>query len=236
MPNLQIENLSSGYGDLHVLEDLSFTVQEGQIVSLIGANGAGKTTLLKTIAGLIRPSSGRIMFGNTILNKIPIQKIVESGVVYVPEGRGVFPDMSVSENLEMGAYTKHAREFNSKNLEKVYSLFPALKERKKQLGGTLSGGQSQMLAIGRGLMSNPQVLLLDEPSAGISPIISESIFESISKLPSEGITVLMVEQDAGRSLRLSNRAHVLENGKIILSGEGKELLDNNHVREAYLGA
>ena len=219
-----------------MLEDLSFSVQEGQIVSLIGANGAGKTTLLKTIAGLIRPSSGRITFGDTILNKIPIQKIVESGVVYVPEGRGVFPDMSVSENLEMGAYTKHAREFSSKNLEKVYSLFPALKERRKQLGGTLSGGQSQMLAIGRGLMSNPQVLLLDEPSAGISPIISENIFDSISKLPSEGITVLMVEQDAGRSLRLSDHAHVLENGKITLSGEGKELLDNNHVREAYLGA
>lgn len=219
-----------------MLEDLSFSVQEGQIVSLIGANGAGKTTLLKTIAGLIRPSSGRITFGDTILNKIPIQKIVESGVVYVPEGRGVFPDMSVSENLEMGAYTKHARAFSSKNLEKVYSLFPALKERRKQLGGTLSGGQSQMLAIGRGLMSNPQVLLLDEPSAGISPIISENIFDSISKLPSEGITVLMVEQDAGRSLRLSDHAHVLENGKITLSGEGKELLDNNHVREAYLGA
>lgn len=236
IPNLQIENLSAGYGDLKVLQGLSLKVEEGQIVSLIGSNGSGKTTTLKTIVGLIHSTSGTIVYGDLALNKMSTESIVESGIAYVPGGRGIFPDMSVLENLEMGAYTRRSRSARSKNLEKVYSLFPVLSERKRQFAGTLSGGQAQMLAIGRGLMSRPKLLLLDEPSAGISPILADSIFRAIESLPDQGITILMVEQDAGRSLKMSDYAYVLENGSITASGKGSDLLDNKMVREAYLGA
>ncbi|MDH2899538.1 MAG: ABC transporter ATP-binding protein [archaeon] len=235
MPNLKIDSVQAGYGDIQVLWDLSFEVGEGQIVSLIGSNGAGKTTTLKSIAGLIRPVSGTISFDGTTLTKIPVERIVEKGVVYVPQGREIFPDMTVLENLQMGSYTKRARQYHSDNLKKVYSLFPALESKRKEMAGTLSGGQAQMLAIGRGMMANPKLLLLDEPSAGISPKLADSIFDSIQKLRAQGITILLVEQDAGRSLEMSDFGYVLENGRIAESGKAKELLDNAHVRQAYLG-
>jgi branched-chain amino acid transport system ATP-binding protein len=235
IPNLKIDSVQAGYGDIQVLWDLSFEVGDGQIVSLIGSNGSGKTTTLKTIAGLIRPVSGTISFDGTTLTKIPVERIVEKGVVYVPQGREIFPDMTVLENLQMGSYTKRARQCHSDNLKKVYSLFPAVESKRKEMAGTLSGGQAQMLAIGRGMMANPKLLLLDEPSAGISPKLADSIFDSIQKLRAQGITILLVEQDAGRSLEMSDFGYVLENGRIAESGKAKELLDNAHVRQAYLG-
>ncbi len=202
---------------------------------MIGSNGAGKTTTLKTITGLIKPTSGRILFGDQSLSDMPVEKIVESGVVYVPEGRGIFPDMSVDENLQMGSFPKHARAQLSENLRNVFSLFPKLEARRKQLGGTLSGGEAQMLAIGRGMMSMPKILMLDEPSAGLSPIASENIFVAIEKLREKGITILIVEQDAGRALKLADTAYVVENGRITLEGKGSELFNNQYVRQAYLG-
>lgn len=229
--------MHAGYGDVRVLWDLTFDVEKGSIVTLIGSNGAGKTTLLKTIAGLIRTRSGTITFDSTILSTMPVEKIVESGVVYVPEGRGLFPDMTVLENLEMGSFTGRARASHDQNLKEVYVLFPVLEARKKQIAGTLSGGEAQMLAIGRGIMANPVLLMLDEPSAGISPLLAENIFRAIDSLRTEkGVTMLIVEQDAFRSLQLSDYAYVLENGRITLSGKGSELLNNSLVREAYLGA
>jgi branched-chain amino acid transport system ATP-binding protein len=236
IPNLKISSLESGYGDLQVLWGLSFELSEGQIVSLIGSNGAGKTTTLRTIAGLIRPYSGTISFVEKRLDLISTEQIVECGVIYVPQGREIFPDMSVLENLQLGSYTKRAREKYSDNLEKVFALFPALDLKRKEMAGNLSGGQAQMLAIGRGLMSSPKVLMLDEPSAGLSPMLADTIFRSIQKLrEEEGITILLVEQDAGRSLEMSDYAYVLENGRISQGGSGKELLRDNHVRQAYLG-
>ncbi len=235
IPKLQISNLEAGYGDLQVLWNLSLQVADRNIVSLIGSNGAGKTTVLKTIAGMIRPYSGAIVFGETALNIASVQKIVELGVVYVPEGRGLFQDMTVLENLEMGCYSSRARKNRDSNLEKVHGIFPVLKTRGRQSAGTLSGGEAQMLAIGRGLMSSPRLLMLDEPSAGISPIVAESIFKAIEKLREEGLTMLIVEQDAGRSLKICDYAYVLENGATSLEGSGDELLDNNYVRQAYLG-
>ncbi|MGI0078993.1 MAG: ABC transporter ATP-binding protein [Nitrososphaerales archaeon] len=235
IPSLQIEKINVGYGDIRVLWDVSFKVDQGQIVSLIGSNGAGKTTTLKTIAGLLKPSSGKILFGDRTLSESPVEKVVESGVVYVPEGRGIFPEMTVEENLEMGSYTKHARENHSKSLKSAFSLFPKLESRRKQLAGTLSGGEAQMLAIGRGMMSSPKILMLDEPSAGISPILADSVFAAIERLREDGITILIVEQDAGRALKLSDTAYVLENGKITLEGRGLEMLHNDYVMQAYLG-
>jgi branched-chain amino acid transport system ATP-binding protein len=234
---LEITGLGSGYGDIRVLSEISFAVSRGNIISLIGSNGAGKTTLLKTIAGLIRPFSGSILFSGRRLDSLSVERIVESGVVYVPSGRGLFPEMSVLENLEMGSFASHARRHHAENLKEVYSLFPILESRKKQAAGTLSGGEAQMLAIGRGIMANPTLLMLDEPSAGISPAIAENIFRAIERLRNEkGVTLLVVEQDAYRSLKLSDYAYVLENGRIALGGRGEELLDNQHVCEAYLGA
>jgi branched-chain amino acid transport system ATP-binding protein len=235
IPNLTIDNLNSGYGDLQVLWNVSLEVKEGQIVSLIGSNGAGKTTTLKTIAGILRPKSGKITFGNDLLNKSSMEKIVESGIVYVPEGRQIFQEMSVQENLQMGAYSRRARRNQSENLKSVYSLFPILQEKEKSSAGTLSGGQAQMLAIARGMMASPKLLMLDEPSAGLSPKMSDRIFEAVKKLREDGITILLVEQDAGRSLKLSDSAFVLENGTISAAGRGEDLLNNEHVRQSYLG-
>jgi branched-chain amino acid transport system ATP-binding protein len=232
---LVIDSLEAGYEDLQVLWGLSFEVNEGQIVALIGSNGAGKTTTLRTIAGLLRPNSGRIMFDGILLNSLGVERIVETGVVYVPQGREIFPDMTVLENLQMGSYAKHARKYYEENLRKVYNLFPTLEEKHKEMAGTLSGGQAQMLAIGRGMMASPKLLMLDEPSAGISPKVADSIFASIEKLRKEGITILLVEQNAIRSLEMSDYGYVLENGRIAKSGEGKELLNNDYVRKAYLG-
>ena len=234
-PVLEVDSICVSYGDVRVLWDVSFSVYEGQIVSLVGSNGAGKTTILKTIAGILRTSSGRMTFANTVLNGLSTEKIVDAGIVYVPEGRGIFPDMSVLENLEMGSYTAHARKKRVETLEKVFSMFPKLKERRLQAAGTLSGGEAQMLAIGRGMMALPKLLMLDEPSAGIAPIVVDRIFSTVEKLREEGITMLIVEQDAGRALRLSDSAYVLETGRVKLSGKGKELLTNPYVRQAYLG-
>ena len=236
IPLLQLENLNFSYGDVQVLWDVSFSVETRKIVSLVGSNGAGKTTTLKVIAGLLRTSSGEITLEGESLTESSAEEIVNSGIVYVPEGRGIFPDMSVRENLDMGSYTKHARPLHDKVLSKVYQLFPILEKRANQRAGTLSGGESQMLAIGRGLMQAPRLLMLDEPSAGVSPLVSNSIFETIQKLrDEEALTVLLVEQDAGRALRICDFAYVLQNGHITLSGTGTELLDNEFVRQAYLG-
>jgi branched-chain amino acid transport system ATP-binding protein len=235
IPILKVESLQAGYSDLQVLWGLSFEVNQGQIVSLIGSNGAGKTTTLKTIAGLIRPFSGTISFDGVSLHKMPIEQIVESGVVYVPQGREIFPDMTVMENLQLGSYAKRARIHHVDNLRKVFELFPALESKRKEMAGTLSGGQAQMLAIGRGMMANPKMLMLDEPSAGLSPKLAGSIFHSIQSLQKEGITILLVEQDAGKSLEMSDYAYVLENGSVSQSGAGKDLLNNQYVRQAYLG-
>lgn len=235
IPKLRIDRVQAGYGDLQVLWDLSFDVEQGTIVSLIGSNGAGKTTTLKTIAGLIRPFSGGIFLDGIALNKIPIEKIVDSGVVYVPQGREIFPDMTVFENLEMGSYPTHSRPLRSENLRRVFSLFPVLEAKRKEAANTLSGGQAQMLAIGRGMMASPKFLMLDEPSAGISPKMADTIFSAIEELRKEGITILLVEQDAGRSLKLSDYAYVLENGRITKDGKGEDLLKDDYVRQAYLG-
>jgi branched-chain amino acid transport system ATP-binding protein len=235
-PLLQIERVNFSYGDVHVLWDVSFAVETRKIISLVGSNGAGKTTMLKTIAGVLNISSGQILFDGRPLRKMSTESIVDSGIVYIPEGRGIFADMSIRENLDMGSYSRHARSLHDGNLRKVFSLFPILEKRASQRAGTLSGGESQMLAIGRGIMQAPRLLMLDEPSAGISPLICDSIFETIQRLRDEdSLTVLLVEQDAGRALKICNSAFVLENGRITLSGSGSELLDNQYVKRAYLG-
>lgn len=234
-PALEVESISVSYGDVRVLWEVSFRVEHGQIVSLVGSNGAGKTTILKTIAGILKPTSGKITFGSKALSGLSTEKIVNEGIVYVPEGRGIFPEMSVAENLDMGSYAAHARKHREATSEKVFRMFPKLKERKTQAAGTLSGGEAQMLAIGRGMMALPKVLMLDEPSAGVAPIVVDKIFSTIEKLREEGITILIVEQDAGRALRLCDAAYVLETGRIKLNGKGEELLTNSYVRQAYLG-
>ncbi len=234
IPTLQVDSINVSYGDLQALWNVSFEVDEGQIVSLIGANGAGKTTTLKTITGLLKPNSGKILFGKADFTKLSTNKIVDNGVVYVPEGRGIFREMSVLENLDMGSYSASSRKQHDKSLQRVFSLFPILESRKSQSGGTLSGGESQMLAIGRGLMAVPKVLMLDEPSAGLAPIIVDSIFKTISELREQKTTILLVEQDAGRALRMSDYSYVLETGHIKASGTGEELLKSEYVREAYL--
>ncbi|MDG7000639.1 MAG: ABC transporter ATP-binding protein, partial [Nitrososphaerota archaeon] len=233
--DLEVESINVSYGDVRVLWDVSFKVASGQIVSLVGSNGAGKTTILKTIAGILKPSSGNIIFRNNQLSGLSTEKIVNAGIVYVPEGRGIFPEMSVAENLDMGSYARHARKRREQTIERVYKMFPKLKERRTQAAGTLSGGEAQMLAIGRGMMAIPKLLMLDEPSAGLAPIVVDKIFATIEKLREEGITILMVEQDAGRALRMCDAAYVLETGRVKVSGKGEELLTNSYVRQAYLG-
>jgi branched-chain amino acid transport system ATP-binding protein len=232
---LSLSNISVSYGDLTVLWDVSIKVDKGEIVALVGSNGAGKTTTLKTICGLILPNSGQIEFLGEKINGLPPFRIVEKGIAYVPEGRHVFPYMTVLENLEMGAYTRRAREKIKETLEWVHQLFPVLKERQSQLAGTLSGGEQQMLAIARGLMSRPQLLMLDEPSLGLAPMFVVKVFDMIKKINLEGVSVLLVEQNVRYALHNAHRGYVLETGKIVLTGEGKELLESEHVRKAYLG-
>ncbi len=235
-PLLQIDSISVQFGSLRVIWDVSFSVEKGKIVSLVGSNGAGKTTILRTIAGILKLSSGKIIFQGRELNRMSPDKRVDSGIICVPEGRGIFPDMSVKENLDMGAYSKHARGNHASNLKKVYSLFPILEERKGQRAGTLSGGEAQMLAIGRGIMAQPTILMMDEPTAGVAPIVVDSIFQSIVKLrDEEHLTILLVEQDASRALSICDFAYILENGRVNLSGTGKSLIENPHVKNAYLG-
>jgi branched-chain amino acid transport system ATP-binding protein len=233
---LRIEHLDFSYGDLQVLWDLSLHVEKGEIVTVLGANGAGKSTTLKNVSRLVRPSRGSITFEDRDLGKLESHQVVELGVVQVPEGRRIFPEMTVLENLRMGSFVKATRPDRQRNIERAFSLFPRLAERQKQLGGTLSGGEQQMLAIGRGLMTNPRLLLLDEPSLGLSPLFVKNIFEIIREINRQGTTILLVEQNVFQSLRISHRAYVLETGRVVLSGTGEELLGNEHVKKAFLGA
>ena len=232
MSMLKVENLSVHYGMIQAVRDVSFEVNEGEVVSLIGANGAGKTTILRTLSGLVRPSAGKIEFLGKEIQKLPAQKIVAGGLSQVPEGRHVFPGLTVMENLEMGAFLKKNREENQANLKKVFSRFPRLEERKNQDAATLSGGEQQMLAMGRALMSTPKLLLLDEPSMGLAPIFIQEIFDIIQDIQKQGTTVLLIEQNANKALAISDRGYVLETGKIVLSGTGKELAASDEVRKA----
>ncbi len=233
---LEVRDVSAAYGKAIALKDISLYVGEREVVSLIGANGAGKTTTLRVITGMLRPLRGDVVFqGRSVVGMEPYQ-IAYLGIIHVPEGRGLFPDMTVRENLEMGAFLRTDRDGIEKDLEFVYSLFPVLKEREKQLAGTLSGGEQQMLAIGKGLMGGPKLLLLDEPSLGLAPLLVDRIFETINQINKErGVTILIAEQNAYMALSISHRAYVIENGVTVMEGTGKELLGNEHVRRAYLG-
>jgi branched-chain amino acid transport system ATP-binding protein len=232
---LNINHLDVSYGDVQVLWDVSFEVRENEILVLIGANGAGKSTTLRSISGLLVPSKGSIEFRGTRLDRIANHKVVELGVAHVPEGRRLFPEMTVEENLIMGSLNAKAKAKRQESLKEVFRLFPRLEERRKQYARTLSGGEQQMCAIGRGLMALPKLLLFDEPSLGLSPILVQEIFRTIQRINQEGVTVLLVEQNVKHTLSICNRAYVLENGRIVLEGTGQELLNNPHVREAYLG-
>lgn len=234
---LKIQNLFASYGKIQALKGISLEVSQGEIVALIGANGAGKSTSLRTISGLLRPVSGSISFGGEAIDSLPPETIVSRGVVQVPEGRKIFPGLSVLENLEVGAYGRkgHGKDTRREDLDRVFHLFPKLKERQGQLGGSLSGGEQQMLAIGRGLMARPKLLLLDEPSLGLAPVMIEEIFQLIADIHRKGVTILLVEQDAQAALEISNRGYVLETGTIGFSDSGRNLLHNERVIEAYLG-
>ena len=233
---LEVKNLSGSYGAIEAVKDISFTVNDGEIVSLIGANGAGKTTTLHTITGLVPAKSGSVMYNGVDLLKTHNNKIVTLGMAHIPEGRHVFTRMSVEENLEMGAFSLKDQSDLKKDLDMVYGLFPRLKERRNQKAGTLSGGEQQMLAMGRALMSHPKTILMDEPSMGLSPKLVKEIFSIIRKLHEQGITILLVEQNAKMALSIADRAYVLETGRITMEGDAKELLNNEQVRKAYLGA
>lgn len=233
---LEVKNLSVSYGAIEAVKDISFTVNDGEIVSLIGANGAGKTTTLHTITGLVPAKSGSVMYNGVDLLKTHNNKIVTLGMAHIPEGRHVFTRMSVEENLEMGTFSLKDQSDLKKDLDMVYGLFPRLKERRNQKAGTLSGGEQQMLAMGRALMSHPKTILMDEPSMGLSPKLVKEIFSIIRKLHEQGITILLVEQNAKMALSIADRAYVLETGRITMEGDAKELLNNEQVRKAYLGA
>ena len=232
---LEVNDLHVFYGAIHALQGISFHLNEGEIVTLIGANGAGKSTTLKTVSGLLRPRQGSILYKGRDLTKVSASKIVPLGISQVPEGRKIFAPLTVRENLEMGAYTRSNAKEIDQSMERVFASFPRLKERVKQPGGTLSGGEQQMLAMGRGLMSNPKLLLLDEPSMGLSPLLVEEIFRIIEEINKQGTSILLVEQNAAMALSIANRAYVLETGTIALEGPAKELLENPQVKEAYLG-
>ena len=235
MAMLTIKDLEVYYGVIQAIKGVSFEVNQGEVIALIGANGAGKTTILHTITGLISPKKGSVLFEGNELTKMPAHKIVSLGMAHVPEGRRVFADLSVYENLRMGAYTRKDKGEIEATLEKVYDRFPRLKERRNQMAGTLSGGEQQMLAMGRALMSNAQMLMLDEPSMGLSPLLVQEIFDIIQDVHKEGMTILLVEQNAQMALSIADRAYVLETGRIVMEGTGAELLTNEKVRTAYLG-
>ncbi len=232
---LKINHIDVSYGDVQVLWDVSFEVQEKEILVLIGANGAGKSTTLRTISGLLRPSKGSIEFKGTRLDRIPDYKIVETGIAHVPEGRRLFPEMTVEENLIIGSLNPKAKTKRQQTLKEIYRIFPRLEERRKQYARTLSGGEQQMCAIGRGMMALPELLLFDEPSLGLSPILVQEIFQTAQRINREGVTILLVEQNVKQTLSICHRAYVLENGRIVLQGTGQELLNDPHVKEAYLG-
>ena len=232
---LEVKNLSVHYGMIQAVRNVDFTVNEGEIVSLIGANGAGKSTILKTLSGLIHPSEGEIVYLGENIASTSAKKIVEKGLAQVPEGRHVFPGLTVKENLELGAFLRKDKEEIQKDMESVFERFPILKERKDQDAQTLSGGEQQMLAMGRALMSRPKLLLLDEPSMGLAPIFIREIFKIIQEIQKTGTTVLLIEQNAKMALSISNRAYVLETGSVVLSGTGQELLESDEIQKAYLG-
>ena len=232
---LRIEKLNFAYDDLQVIWDLDLEVNQGEVVTVVGANGAGKSTMLRNISRIVKAKSGKITFEGEDLAKLASHEVVGKGLVQVPEGRKIFPELTVMENLRMGSYLPAARKDREKNTEWVFTLFPRLKEREKQLGGTMSGGEQQMLAIARGLMANPKLLLLDEPSLGLSPLFVKNIFKIIQDINKEGVTILLVEQNVYQSLRISNRAYVLETGRVVLTGTGEGLLSDDHVKKAFLG-
>lgn len=232
---LEIERINVSYADLQALWDVSFKVEEKEIVALLGPNGAGKTTALRAITGLLRPFSGEVRFEGLAMEKMAIHRRVEMGISLVPEGRGLFPGMSVLENLELGAFTAKGRCCKEETLGTVYKLFPILEMRRRQTAGTLSGGEQQMLAIGRGLMSKPKLLLLDEPSWGLSPLVSKLIYEVILQINHFGVTLLLIEQNVRMALELAHRAYVVENGRIVKQGDSRNMLNDRHIREAYLG-
>jgi len=232
---LELHDVHVHYGKIEALKGISIDVDDGEVVTLIGANGAGKTTTLKTVSGLRRVSSGRIIFRGQDITAMPGHRRVELGLCQAPEGRGIFPGMTVVENLEMGAYTRRGRAEVNADFERVYELFPRLAERRQQAGGTLSGGEQQMLAIGRALMSRPAVLLLDEPSMGLAPMLVSQIFTIITEINAQGVTILLVEQNAAQALQRAHRAYVLETGRVVKSAPARELLDDEEVRAAYLG-
>jgi branched-chain amino acid transport system ATP-binding protein len=236
MSLLNIENINVGYGEIQVLFDLSLEVNEGEVISIIGANGAGKSTLLKTISGMLKPSSGTVSFDGEPIHLLPADEIVDRALIHVPEGRRLFSQMSVQENLEMGAYSKHAAPHARESLAEVHKLFPRLDERRRQLAGTLSGGEQQMVAIGRGIMARPKILMLDEPSLGLAPVLKKDIFAAIKQIAEDfGTTIVLVEQDVMNSLAISDRAYIMEQGQVVMEGECAKLLSNPHIKKAYLG-
>jgi branched-chain amino acid transport system ATP-binding protein len=232
---LEIENLSAAYGMVQILRDVTFRVEQGEIVSIIGPNGSGKTTLVKTIMGFLHPKTGTVKFKGENIDKLPTYKIVKKGLTMIPEGREIFPRMTVEENLMLGAYGIKDKAKIKETKEKAFEIFPVLKKKDKALAQTLSGGEQQMLVICRSLMSNPQLLILDEPSLGLAPIIVEKVFDTVRTINEEGVTVLLVEQNIQDSLNIADRGYVLEEGKIILEGKSRELLSNSHIKEVYLG-
>jgi branched-chain amino acid transport system ATP-binding protein len=232
---LEIRNIDVFYGDVQVIWDVSFEAKDGQITALIGANGAGKSTILKTLSGILRPKSGGIFWNDTPLHKVEPYRLIETGIVHVPEARRLFVEMTVYENLDMGSLKGEARAKREKTREEVFKIFPRLLERRRQLGGTLSGGEQQMLAIARGLMSKPKLLMFDEPSLGLAPILVREILDVIKRIRDEGTMVLIVEQNVKQTLAIADCAYVLETGKIVLHGTGQELLNNEHVKTAFLG-
>jgi len=232
---IDLQSVSAGYGELQILYDVSINVQQGEIVALVGANGAGKSTLIKTITGMLPISSGQIVFENISIKNVKAHTVIRHGISLVPEGRRLFSYMTVLENLEVGAYIEKNGKVVHENLEWVFTIFPKLKERRKQLAGTFSGGEQQMLTIGRALMCRPKFLILDEPSLGLAPVIVNEVFDIIQLLLKEGVTILLVEQNVRRSLEIANRAYVLEHGRIVMGGESRELLEDEKVKRAYLG-
>lgn len=232
---LKVSGIDVFYGDLQVLWEVSFEVREKEILVLVGANGAGKSTILKTISGLLKPRKGSIDFDGVRLDQLPPDRVIGQGVVHVPEARRLFREMSVEENLIMGSLSPEARKKRMQTMEWVYELFPRMKERRKQAAGTMSGGEQQMCAIGRGLMALPKILMFDEPSLGLAPILVQDVFEIVKRINKEGVTVMLVEQNVRQTLAMCDRAYVLENGRVVLEGTGKELSNDPHVKEAYLG-
>ena len=235
MAMLEVKDLEVYYGVIQAIKGVSFHVDKGEVIALIGANGAGKTTILHTITGLLTPKKGSVMFGGKDITKVPAHKIVSMGMAHVPEGRRVFAELSVYENLRMGAYTRKDKGEIEASLQQIYERFPRLKERKNQMAGTLSGGEQQMLAMGRALMSKPQIILMDEPTMGLSPILVNEIFDIIQSVSESGTTVLLVEQNAKKALSIADRAYVLETGNIVMEGKAQDLLEDDSIKKAYLG-